>query len=185
MSSTSSHAVATPSTSHMPSPARESAASSSSSNISECPFPPAPSSSPDADVSAQERCFEEAEHEFELALHTSRRSATPDLSHGSRKHSTATTSSQSTFMDAARHYSRHKGKSDDEDDQGTLAGEDEEARVGEEGSEKKQHGGHQEDDDIVWVEWDSPADPANPRNWSVARKWVLCSLGIMFCALVS
>ncbi|KDE09672.1 hypothetical protein MVLG_00078 [Microbotryum lychnidis-dioicae p1A1 Lamole] len=39
--------------------------------------------------------------------------------------------------------------------------------------------------DVVWVGWDGPDDPANPRNWTNRRKWLLSSSGIMFCAIVS
>ncbi|SCV68375.1 BQ2448_496 [Microbotryum intermedium] len=39
--------------------------------------------------------------------------------------------------------------------------------------------------DTIWVDWDGPEDPANPRNWTNRRKWLLLSSGIMFCAIVS
>ncbi|GAA5951045.1 hypothetical protein JCM3765_004662 [Sporobolomyces pararoseus] len=39
--------------------------------------------------------------------------------------------------------------------------------------------------DPIFVDWDGPDDPANPFNWSRRRKWVISSVGIMFCALVS
>ncbi|BGP12470.1 hypothetical protein JCM10213v2_000387 [Rhodosporidiobolus nylandii] len=38
---------------------------------------------------------------------------------------------------------------------------------------------------VIWVEWESPSDPANPLNWSKRRKWTISSVGIAFCALVS
>ncbi|GAA5896292.1 MFS transporter [Sporobolomyces salmoneus] len=37
----------------------------------------------------------------------------------------------------------------------------------------------------IFVDWDGPDDPNNPFNWSKRRKWVISSVGIMFCALVS
>ncbi|BGP52748.1 hypothetical protein JCM8202v2_000304 [Rhodotorula sphaerocarpa] len=40
-------------------------------------------------------------------------------------------------------------------------------------------------EDVIWVEWDGPDDPANPLNWSKRRKWLISSVGILFCALVS
>ncbi|SCZ90260.1 BZ3500_MvSof-1268-A1-R1_Chr1-3g01876 [Microbotryum saponariae] len=39
--------------------------------------------------------------------------------------------------------------------------------------------------EVFWVGWDGPDDPANPRNWTNRRKWLLSSSGIMFCAIVS
>ncbi|GAA5941346.1 hypothetical protein JCM3775_001548 [Rhodotorula graminis] len=39
--------------------------------------------------------------------------------------------------------------------------------------------------DVVWVEWDGPDDPANPFNWSKRRKWMISSVGIAFCSVVS
>ncbi|BGO94746.1 hypothetical protein NBRC10512_007307 [Rhodotorula toruloides] len=39
--------------------------------------------------------------------------------------------------------------------------------------------------DVIWVDWDGPDDPANPLNWSRRRKWIISSVGILFCALVS
>ncbi|POY70315.1 hypothetical protein BMF94_6595 [Rhodotorula taiwanensis] len=39
--------------------------------------------------------------------------------------------------------------------------------------------------DVIWVEWDGPNDPANPLNWSRRRKWLISWVGIGFCALVS
>ncbi|KDR79428.1 hypothetical protein GALMADRAFT_117698 [Galerina marginata CBS 339.88] len=28
-----------------------------------------------------------------------------------------------------------------------------------------------EDDNVLWVDWDGPKDPLNPKNWSYRRKW--------------
>ncbi|KAF9560322.1 MFS polyamine transporter [Agrocybe pediades] len=28
-----------------------------------------------------------------------------------------------------------------------------------------------DDEDILWVDWDGPNDPANPRNWKASKKW--------------
>ncbi|KAK4050475.1 hypothetical protein OIO90_005058 [Microbotryomycetes sp. JL221] len=39
--------------------------------------------------------------------------------------------------------------------------------------------------DVIWVEWDGPDDPANPFNWSSRKKWTIASIGICFCSLVS
>ncbi|GAA5900772.1 hypothetical protein JCM5296_004891 [Sporobolomyces johnsonii] len=39
--------------------------------------------------------------------------------------------------------------------------------------------------DVIWVDWDGPDDPANPLNWSNRRKWLISSVGILFCSLVS
>ncbi|GAA5856216.1 hypothetical protein JCM8547_000825 [Rhodosporidiobolus lusitaniae] len=39
--------------------------------------------------------------------------------------------------------------------------------------------------DAIWVDWDGPNDPANPLNWSRRRKWMISSVGIFFCSLVS
>ncbi|TNY19571.1 major facilitator superfamily domain-containing protein [Rhodotorula diobovata] len=39
--------------------------------------------------------------------------------------------------------------------------------------------------DVIWVQWDGPGDPANPLNWSKRRKWLISSVGIGFCSLVS
>ncbi|GAA5943732.1 hypothetical protein JCM1841_002539 [Sporobolomyces salmonicolor] len=39
--------------------------------------------------------------------------------------------------------------------------------------------------DVIWVDWDGPDDPANPLNWSKRRKWLISSVGILFCSLVS
>ncbi|GAA5922095.1 MFS transporter [Sporobolomyces koalae] len=41
------------------------------------------------------------------------------------------------------------------------------------------------DADPIFVDWAGPDDPANPFNWSKRRKWIISSVGIIFCALVS
>ncbi|GAA95213.1 uncharacterized protein L969DRAFT_15311 [Mixia osmundae IAM 14324] len=37
----------------------------------------------------------------------------------------------------------------------------------------------------IWVDWDGPTDPANPLNFSKARKWTISLIGILFCGVVS
>ncbi|GAA5997302.1 MFS transporter [Rhodotorula paludigena] len=39
--------------------------------------------------------------------------------------------------------------------------------------------------DAIWVDWDGPDDSANPLNWSRRRKWIISSVGIIFCCFVS
>ncbi|KIJ26679.1 hypothetical protein M422DRAFT_191922 [Sphaerobolus stellatus SS14] len=36
----------------------------------------------------------------------------------------------------------------------------------------------------IYVDWDGPQDPANPRNWSSSRKWFISSFGFIFLTLV-
>ncbi|KAK9894249.1 MFS general substrate transporter [Cystobasidium minutum MCA 4210] len=38
---------------------------------------------------------------------------------------------------------------------------------------------------LIYVGWNGPDDPANPRNWSPKRKWFLSVIGFLFCTLVS
>lgn len=38
---------------------------------------------------------------------------------------------------------------------------------------------------LIYVGWNGPDDPANPRNWSPRRKWFLSVVGFFFCTLVS
>ncbi|KAI5476873.1 Major Facilitator Superfamily protein [Pseudohyphozyma bogoriensis] len=42
-----------------------------------------------------------------------------------------------------------------------------------------------EGDEVEWVTWDGPDDPANPLNWSKRRKWIITWLKIIYCGLVS
>lgn len=39
--------------------------------------------------------------------------------------------------------------------------------------------------ELVYVGWNGPDDPENPRNWSSRHKWLLSTVGYFFCALGS
>merc|ERR1712093_341683 len=39
--------------------------------------------------------------------------------------------------------------------------------------------------ELIYVGWDGPDDPANPRNWSQVKKWYLSIIGFLFCSIVS
>jgi hypothetical protein len=53
---------------------------------------------------------------------------------------------------------------DTEDAQFTLPHETEESSV--EGRQSEDS-----DSDVLWVDWDGPEDPMNPKNWSYRKKW--------------
>lgn len=36
--------------------------------------------------------------------------------------------------------------------------------------------------ELIYVGWDGPDDPANPRNWTHTRKWTLSIIGFLFCS---
>lgn len=38
---------------------------------------------------------------------------------------------------------------------------------------------------LIYVGWNGPDDPANPRNWDLKRKWIIVSVGCLFCSIVS
>lgn len=38
---------------------------------------------------------------------------------------------------------------------------------------------------LIYVGWNGPDDPANPRNWSHKKKWIITSVGCLFCSIVS
>ncbi|KAK9894773.1 MFS general substrate transporter [Cystobasidium minutum MCA 4210] len=39
--------------------------------------------------------------------------------------------------------------------------------------------------ELIYVGWNGPDDPANPRNWSHKKKWIITAVGCLFCSIVS
>jgi len=89
------------------------------------------------------------------------------------------------------HKAEHLGEKEKElDDKSTTRGSDLEAQISSNHSTdveslpvgekvERSSSGHssQEEEDPNLVTWDGPDDPANPRNWSKNRKWVVTIIG--------